>query len=124
MPAAILPPLIIITGAFAVIGGGIYACQKGFDGRIKHVGADEFDRMMVPPSTTDATTFYVYDSIGHNCKRSSGNTTRQMPHMYLILGPPPAQCSAWAGLVRACRRLGPEQTISRVTGQACANGVL
>ena len=61
MPAAILPPLIIITGAFAVIGGGIYACQKGFDGRIKHVGADEFDRMMVPPSTTDATTFYVCD---------------------------------------------------------------
>ena len=46
MPMQILPPLVIITGAFALSGAGIYTCQKVFDGRTKHVGADEFDRLV------------------------------------------------------------------------------
>ena len=46
MPMQVLPPLVIITGAFALSGAGIYTCQKVFDGRTKHVGADEFDRLV------------------------------------------------------------------------------
>eukprot|EP00657_Telonema_sp_P-1_P002931 TRINITY_DN1681_c0_g1_i1.p1 TRINITY_DN1681_c0_g1~~TRINITY_DN1681_c0_g1_i1.p1 ORF type:complete len:105 (+),score=31.58 TRINITY_DN1681_c0_g1_i1:66-380(+) len=52
MPLQILPPLVIITGAFTLTGGGIWCCQRLFDGRAKHVLADEFDRLMVRREST------------------------------------------------------------------------